>query len=75
MEDIQDFAISEYEISAAEDIPPLPSPLDHLMAHPEGKMAVMGLAGSLILFVIVILARSMFLTKSQPPTVSNKKKN
>jgi hypothetical protein len=86
MEDIQDFAISEYEIGAAEDIPPLPSPLLlllgpflNLVDHPEGKvMAVMGLiAGSLILLlVIVLLARSMlFQAKPKPPAASHKKKN
>ena len=74
MEDIQDFAISEYELVESEDIPPLPSPLAHLLSHPQGKMAVFGLAGALILFVVAILARGM-LFPVQPPAVAGKKKN
>ena len=67
-EDIDDFAMSEYEILSSEEIPPLPSGLDSLMTNPNTKMALIGVAGSVILLLIVVGARM-----SQHPPETKKK--
>ena len=69
-EDIKDFAISEYELQTPEDIPPLPSAFDALLNHPNGKMGLMGVAGSLILLALALVARM-----AQPAPAATKKKN
>ncbi|CAB9502513.1 expressed unknown protein [Seminavis robusta] len=74
MEDIQYFAISEYEIATAEEIPPIPSALETLLADPNGKMAVMGVVASLILLVLVVVFRGMTTSAPAAAPAATKKK-
>ena len=67
--DLMDFAVSEYEIVKAEEIPPIPSFIDTILAHPNGKMGIMGVAGSLVLLALVLLFRPA------APKSSTKKKD
>jgi len=74
-EDIQDFAISEYELSQAEEIPPLPSGFDALLhPHPNNKMTIIAIVGSIVMVLLVLGAR--MLTPPPPSAVpASKKKN
>ena len=71
-EKLKYFAISKYDIAFPEDIPPLPSDLDVILLHPNGKMAVtLGLAGSLILLAVVLIGCRI----KSPPASKTTKKN
>ena len=72
-EDIKDFAISEYEISMSESIPPLPSIWDTLNSNPHGQLLIFLVVGFLILAVMGVLAR-LLLGNPHAETESTKKK-
>jgi hypothetical protein len=69
--DLLDFALSEYEIVTPEDIPPLPSPFEAILAHPNGKMGIIGVIGSILLLVMVLLVRPA--PKPNKPPAAQKK--